>query len=531
MRRWRQVMFTDESRFCLCRSDGRKRIYRRRADIMAAYQFKCSLDEMSVKEFYDHYKDSLPKLIMITQGYCGEVVLDTFDREQVLRIHTFSIQKRVIAKMCDGCRLPGIDGTHLSIPINYDAKFCMIKSGAKVGKEETLQDIVLKHDLPVEVQLGKSGGDTLKVGDTDKSTRQKSGQMFRISLLETHDEFFLLGNAVAGTSLYGKVTVVPVYLPDLRLSIITGFAVQPQERFDAVCREMHAQVVKNISFDDIKGNEDIAVYSDHATRHDIYYYASPVDYCHIDEGMEKGRKSKRRDGYTDLVPKTMDDNVYDIIPSDSLYNELDTKHMLTPTPVKVPPVTTAKPITTPKPMAKIPASKPPAQLPSSTSTPPKQLSALDQSPLYRAIKSKAESENENPKKEPPPPVPKRGDNTYSLRQKRPEGPIGDVPGTRDENITLVQQEESQVGQKQAAVSGKSDKINVKELDIDELGKFLIKLKLQKYTETFRDNLIDGAILQELDRDILINEFGMTKLEIIRLMKFATAGHVPKTQDT
>ncbi|XP_033727797.1 uncharacterized protein LOC117317107 isoform X2 [Pecten maximus] len=358
---------------------------------MATYQFKCDLVEMSVKDFYLHFKQCLPKLIMITQGYCGEVVLDTFDREQVLRIHTYSIQKRVIAKMCDGCRLPGVDGTHLSIPINYDAKFCVIK-GDKVRKEETLQDIVNKCNFPVDVQFGKSGGTTIKVGDTDKSTRQTGGQAFRISLLDTHEEFFLLGNAVAGTSLYGKVTVVPVYLPDLRLSVINGFACQPQERFDAVCRQMHNQVMKNIRFENIHGNEDIAVYSGHATSQDIYSYASPVEYCHIDDGMEKGRKKSKRDVYTELVPRSPDDNVYDIIPhdsklDDSVYHEPDPRHMISGTTIKAPPAPKPKPITTPKPPAQNPVvtPKPPAQNPVVTPKPPAQNPVVTPKPQPQSL--------------------------------------------------------------------------------------------------------------------------------------------------
>ena len=35
MRQWRQVFFTDESRFCLFRSDGRQRVYRRRGERFA----------------------------------------------------------------------------------------------------------------------------------------------------------------------------------------------------------------------------------------------------------------------------------------------------------------------------------------------------------------------------------------------------------------------------------------------------------------------------------------------------------------
>ncbi|XP_069106059.1 uncharacterized protein [Argopecten irradians] len=441
---------------------------------MAVYQFKCSLVEMSVKEFYLHYKDSLPKLIMITQGYCGEVVLDTFDREQVLRIHTYSIQKRVIAKICDGCRLPGVEGSHLSIPINYDAKFCVIKPGHKgKAKEETLQDIVNKHHFPVDVELGKSGDGTLKIAETDKSTRQTGGKAFRISLLDTHEELYLLGNAVAGTSIHGKVTVVPVYLPDLRLSIITGFTSQPQERFDTIWRNMEQLVARNVKFDNITGNEDIAVYSGYTTSQDIYHYASPVEYCHIDDGVEKGRKSKRG-LYTDLIPSK--DNVYDFIPHDfkadeSVYNMPDPTKMSPESPVKV------LPAPKPKPKPPVPAPKPQVEPPVPEPKPSQPFPNSEPLPDYEKN---------------PPPVPDRAN---SLRRS------------------------------------KSGKTNIEELSIDELCDWLVKLKLEKYKEVFKDKLIDGAILRELDKTDLIDELGLTKIEAIRLMKFASDGHVPQMRNT
>ncbi|XP_021377499.1 uncharacterized protein LOC110465758 isoform X2 [Mizuhopecten yessoensis] len=526
---------------------------------MEAYQFRCSLVEMSVKDFYLHYKDSLPKLIMITQGYCGEVVLDTFDREQILRIHTYSIQKRVIAKMCEGCHLPGVEGTQLSIPINYDAKFCVIKSGAKVGKEETLQDIVNKHNFPVDVQFGKSGGDTIKVGDTDKSTRQTGGQTFRISLLDTHEEYFLLGNAVYGTNLYGKVTVVPVYLPDLRLSLITGFAVQPQERFDAVCRQMQSQVVKNIKFENVKGNEDIAVYSGQATSQDIYSYASPVEYCHIDEGMEKGRKKSRRDDYTDLIPKAQDDNVYDIIPHDtkleeSVYNEPDPKTMVSKTAAKVLPKTKLKPVTISKPPAQIPAAtqkkpaqipapipKPPAQIPAPIPKPPAQIPAPPPKlpeQTHSPAQPPQEDRQDESTKGPPPPVPKRGGNSqYSVRKIVADlndvkiQSKGDGNGHEERVPNLHVERQAAPEQIQARCSVTSDQIKVDKLSVDDLADWMVKLKLEKYTEDFKEKLIDGTILLELDNALLKEEFGMKGFEAIKLMKFAKEGHVPKTRET
>ena len=45
--------------------------------------FKHSNDNLTVKEFYDRYHTSLPQLIVVTQGYCGDIGLEEFSIGQV----------------------------------------------------------------------------------------------------------------------------------------------------------------------------------------------------------------------------------------------------------------------------------------------------------------------------------------------------------------------------------------------------------------------------------------------------------------
>jgi hypothetical protein len=46
-------------------------------------EFLHETKDYNVAEFQEKYTDSLPQIVMVTQGFCGEDNEDTFDREQV----------------------------------------------------------------------------------------------------------------------------------------------------------------------------------------------------------------------------------------------------------------------------------------------------------------------------------------------------------------------------------------------------------------------------------------------------------------
>ena len=69
--------------------------------------------------------------------------------------------------------------------------------------------------------------------------------------------------------------------------------------------------------------------------------------------------------------------------------------------------------------------------------------------------------------------------------------------------------------------------DVSKLTIDQLAKYLKSLKLEKHVQAFKDSMIDGCLLQELSVDDLAEEFKLTRLEAIKLVKFASSGHIPQ----
>ncbi len=56
------------------------------------------------------------------------------------------------------------------------------------------------------------------------------------------------------------------------------------------------------------------------------------------------------------------------------------------------------------------------------------------------------------------------------------------------------------------------------------------LSMEQYTDTFRTNQVDGSLLASMDHDILHDEFGMTKFQAIKLLKFANEKWRPHTAD-
>jgi hypothetical protein len=48
-------------------------------------EFETYTEEYSANSFYEHYKDNLPHMVMVTQGYLGEVGFERFDRGQVIK--------------------------------------------------------------------------------------------------------------------------------------------------------------------------------------------------------------------------------------------------------------------------------------------------------------------------------------------------------------------------------------------------------------------------------------------------------------
>lgn len=69
--------------------------------------------------------------------------------------------------------------------------------------------------------------------------------------------------------------------------------------------------------------------------------------------------------------------------------------------------------------------------------------------------------------------------------------------------------------------------DVRKLSIRELGMYLKRLRLDRFVDRFKEDMIDGMILGGLDKEALKDEYGMREIETIRLLKFASEAHLPQ----
>ena len=81
-------------------------------------------------------------------------------------------------------------------------------------------------------------------------------------------------------------------------------------------------------------------------------------------------------------------------------------------------------------------------------------------------------------------------------------------------VRVVAEEEAEVGSNQSYLS------------IEEIGEVLQRLHLEKHVQSFANEKVDSIILNDFDDDVLKEDFGFTRLETIRLMKYIKTGHIP-----
>ncbi|CAG2233977.1 unnamed protein product [Mytilus edulis] len=266
-------------------------------------QFETLSDEYSARSFYEHYKDNLPQMVMVTQGYMGEGIFETFDRGQVFRIQTYTKQKRVIALVVSGEKgMYGLQGRQISIPADYDVKFHVLKLGKfKVGKPASLKEILERKELPLDVQF--AGDEKVLIGSTARTAS------FTLTLVNTYEDFYLLGNAICDGKLYDSVTAVPAYLPDLRFSIVKSIKGYSDDQYKTFMSVTDQFVKEHITFDQSFGNTEIALYSNERSPEvessvvESYAYISPCEYYNIGDllrhdkpkpATKKGKKGNEK---------------------------------------------------------------------------------------------------------------------------------------------------------------------------------------------------------------------------------------------
>lgn len=72
-------------------------------------------------------------------------------------------------------------------------------------------------------------------------------------------------------------------------------------------------------------------------------------------------------------------------------------------------------------------------------------------------------------------------------------------------------------------------LDIGSLTVVELCHCLSLLKMDKYSQMFLDQMVDGALLVELTDQMLCQQFGFSVFEVKKLMNFVKNGWRPKTE--
>lgn len=268
-------------------------------------EFDYPQEGMTVKEFYDRFKDQLPKIVLITEGYHGETGIESFGRGQIIRIHTIFKQQRVKAELVHG-RGTNPEDYHISIPLDYKANFYEVKHiEFPKPKEKSLSEILKKHKIRHHPEVKFAKLEEGLILHLDSKIR-KSSTNIHLRLLDGYDDIYLLGNPISEGCLYARVMSVPIFLQNLKLSVISGIKGCSEESWKKYQEEMTETVNQNVTFDGNYGNENIAVYSkEKSTTASYVTYLSPPGF-HCDSGKTNGN------GKSEILQKEFEPKCDDI---------------------------------------------------------------------------------------------------------------------------------------------------------------------------------------------------------------------------
>ncbi|XP_060561658.1 uncharacterized protein LOC132721382 [Ruditapes philippinarum] len=498
----------------------------------------------SIGRFFDLYQNRLPVVVMVTQGFCGNIIEDTFDREQVMIINAISRQERVLAK----CVMHGIPKL-LSIPEDYTEKLCIIKSGI-VGAELSLYNILQSNSLPLWVQFPADRVLTV----CNKSINTNDIPPWQLT--KRFDEVYFLANTIVDGQLWTEVIPVPLYLSKLSLSVVTGLKGQCIDRWRVYFDHLVCKCLA-IEYDQQFGNPNIAEY-DQSSIHSTTKmpYCEPKLYSDIVRLVE-GPPFKvtphpcvplRSDGKKDTNTKvSIQARPLPPLPDDIPKNKQHKSNQSDTTELSE---KVSNMYITPEHQTEGDVNK------SSYFDIPKRSSSPE--PDYDQREESVECKSANSK--PPAPAPRYiypKSAPYTLKQTTDYSNENDSLNAKhssfrktdsnpqyDNDIpraTLKPKPRSHVQYpKEAPKIARPDRpnrpfeyrhtkdtvMNVESLSIHEVTEYLKVLNLGQYAETFRNNMIDGMILIGLSEKMLREDFGMNGVEAFRLLKFAKEGYIP-----
>ncbi|KAI8478130.1 hypothetical protein Bbelb_441340 [Branchiostoma belcheri] len=500
---------------------------------MADNDFRWGQRTYTLREFLDSF--TLPRMVKVTAGHYGNTEVESLAAGQIVRIHRQVRQLRVIAEDRHGRRL--------SIPADRKgtALFDVI-SGS--GNEEFRQDIVhilQTYRLPLRAQFSREIG----LRSTDRHGVQKFGEL---NLLETYEETYLQGNSYTGNTLVETVLLIPMYLT-LRVAVADGLQRGGDSDWSSLCQALSDITANTVSFDDVVGNDDVSLYTktsveEHNNIYDeieparilkVYAMRDPMSSDVLDMGKTQTKELKKAAGW---IPTAWTD----ITSTESTQQgRSQVQHQSA-------------------------VDKPSADSYQTLTFGPGETCYQG---LYMEAGEEAASTHrtENVPRAMTAPVTPRGDKDrkevpFASRQSLPPTPAGGVPTAvvfaspavtkKDETtgtklkVHIAKTEPAQgAADPSSTTRGRSSPTreqlgvfietfsdipkDVRTLNIAQMADCLRLLKLDKYIATFEENMVDGDLLMDLDRDMMRADLHMSPLDCVKLLKFRDEGWRPKDQ--
>ncbi|XP_038051381.1 uncharacterized protein LOC119724410 [Patiria miniata] len=195
-----------------------------------------------------------PLLVRVTQGHCGLEDEDSLSQGQVIRIHRWLKQQRVIA----------VDsrGRYLSIPLDFDIPFEVLPERKRsLSKRKTvtmvLSDLIRQFALPKKVRFSSSHLTPNQALEGDRLGVRMT--MEPLELIRKHEEVYLSGNAVNFGELDPSILSIPVH-HDMEMSLALGLA-SGEKNWKRLMRELDNVVAVRVRFKAVQGNQKITIHT------------------------------------------------------------------------------------------------------------------------------------------------------------------------------------------------------------------------------------------------------------------------------
>ncbi|XP_062613826.1 uncharacterized protein LOC134275574 [Saccostrea cucullata] len=505
--------------------------------------------EISVEDFSRIYKKNIPQIIRIKEGEeKGGNAKVTPVKSQTFFVHKVCREKRMKAEVMKR----GKKCKTISVPLSHPARFCLAGSDSD-STDYTMEELSDLHTFPCDVMVSPQCNFRIKL-----SENKKIKETIVLRLRGTHEETYLLGNPITEAAVTKLSDEVVQISRGPTLNVVTGIEGVPGEwptylrlisnvlashQTDTGDSGMYS-LMSIIPYTIISPFVDFTPYKEY-NPNIVLSDSHPVlcNYVAISDDFQQGdshkyeeiqKHNKKRTDYEIIwIPKT-GKQICDTNPeSQSKLTSASKKKSESTSDlyeVNWDPVTgrallngelwntstgteQQKSATTPRDYKPEVSKNNDFSKIQTTPTPEFQKASILISdlpkPKPKKFLSLRKAENEKPD----------GHMLHKLRKARSEdGESGPRFGQLNSNSKDIHSKDKAIERVRALPT----------MSISDVSYWLKILKIN-CVDKFVEQAVDGALLMDLSDDLLMSsDFGMSRIEVLKLRKFIKEGHVPKS---